>query len=124
MTLGERIKSIRGRMGIDAKDAAERAGISPTTWSRIENGRMQPTSATIEKMAVGLGVSAVTLWGGPAAASASHVVLSEFERAVVMMLRTYSAEQQRDVLARLMLLGREEAAAELRPRIGDEVAVH
>jgi transcriptional regulator with XRE-family HTH domain len=47
----------RERRGYSVRGLAERAGVGFVTVSRIENGRMSPTVAMLEKLAEALGIS-------------------------------------------------------------------
>ncbi|MDP8952212.1 MAG: helix-turn-helix transcriptional regulator [Actinomycetota bacterium] len=54
--IGHRIKVLRVERGMTAKEVAAAARIDPTTLSRIEAGKMDPRSSTLEKIVVrGLG---------------------------------------------------------------------
>lgn len=60
-TRGELIRALRIKQQLLQEDVAERAGISVTHLSRIENGRSEPTRETIERLAPVLGVTAAYL---------------------------------------------------------------
>ncbi|MEW6265582.1 MAG: XRE family transcriptional regulator [Thermodesulfobacteriota bacterium] len=54
MMLGERISTARERKGLTLRRTAELAQISPSLLSQIENGKVDPSLATLRKIAVAL----------------------------------------------------------------------
>jgi transcriptional regulator with XRE-family HTH domain len=65
--LGELIRYHRGRAGMTQERLAERAGVSPTTVVRVENGEIrQPRIATLQKLAAALRIDAGELYKGAA----------------------------------------------------------
>lgn len=54
--LGVRVRGLRNRAGLTIKQVAERAGISPSAISKIENNLLSPTYDNIIRLAQGLGV--------------------------------------------------------------------
>jgi len=54
--LGEKIKSIRKGKGIKIKQLSSRSGLTESSISMIENGKISPSITTINKIAVALGV--------------------------------------------------------------------
>lgn len=54
--LGARVRGLRSRAGLTIKQVAERAGISPSAISKIENNLLSPTYDNIIRLAHGLGV--------------------------------------------------------------------
>lgn len=54
--LGARVRGLRSRAGLTIKQVAERAGISPSAISKIENNLLSPTYDNIIRLAQGLGV--------------------------------------------------------------------
>ncbi|MBS9476520.1 helix-turn-helix domain-containing protein [Ancylobacter radicis] len=54
--LGVRVRGLRTRAGLTIKQVAERAGISPSAISKIENSLLSPTYDNIIRLAQGLGV--------------------------------------------------------------------
>lgn len=63
MTVGERIKAVRESKVWGQAELARKAGISPNTLYRIENGTHQPRPITIRKLAEALGVDPARLAG-------------------------------------------------------------
>ncbi len=52
----ERIKSLRRQRVLTIRELAEKAGVSKTTISNIENGQAEAYPSTIRKLARALGV--------------------------------------------------------------------
>jgi len=59
--LGQNLKRIRTKKGISQGDIVRALGMPKSFVSNIENGKTNPTLATITKLAKALGVSADTL---------------------------------------------------------------
>jgi len=55
--MGLLLRQWRERRGLTLHALAERAGVSYVTITRIENGRMSPTVAMLEKLAAALDIS-------------------------------------------------------------------
>lgn len=55
--LGSRLKTVRLKAGLTLRELARRAGVSPSFVSQIENGKSQPSVATLYEFAQLLGVS-------------------------------------------------------------------
>jgi transcriptional regulator with XRE-family HTH domain/quercetin dioxygenase-like cupin family protein len=55
--LGERLKGHRVRAGLSLRELARQAGVSPSFVSQIENGKSQPSVATLYSFSQLLGVS-------------------------------------------------------------------
>ena len=55
--IGERIKKLRKAQGLSQEKLAERAGIDRSHMGFIEQGRRQPTIATLFKLAKTLNIS-------------------------------------------------------------------
>ena len=56
--LGKNLKRIRTEKGITQGDIVRKLGVSRSFISNIENGKTNPTLATIAKLAKAVGVSA------------------------------------------------------------------
>ena len=54
--LGARIKALRGERGLQQRQLAEKAGLTPSMVSQIESGRLTPSLPTLGKLAGALGV--------------------------------------------------------------------
>jgi len=63
LTIGQRLRLARRQGAWTQADAAERAGIAPEVYGRLERGRMVPRSDTLASLAQGLGVSSDALLG-------------------------------------------------------------
>mgnify|MGYP000729993659 FL=1 len=59
--LGPLVKSLRLVRGLSQEALALRVGIAPDTIRRVEHGRMNPTIATLRKIATGLDLRLSTL---------------------------------------------------------------
>jgi transcriptional regulator with XRE-family HTH domain len=57
MDLGEQIKRIRTAKGLSQKEVLNASGLDKAQYSRIENGKTDPSFSTLEKIAKALGVS-------------------------------------------------------------------
>ena len=68
MTLGEAVKGAREAKGWAQPLFAQKAGITPTSVSRIENGHTDPKASTLRRICEALGVTADSiLWPRPGA---------------------------------------------------------
>jgi transcriptional regulator with XRE-family HTH domain len=56
-TLGVSLRRLREQQGISVRGLAERADISPSFLSQIENGQCSPSISSMEKIAQALGVT-------------------------------------------------------------------
>jgi transcriptional regulator with XRE-family HTH domain len=63
--IGQRARSIRTRRSESQEAIARRANISVATYSRIENGRNEPSLDTLRRIAGALEVTLDELTGGP-----------------------------------------------------------
>ncbi len=61
--IGARLRSIRQAKGISARDLADRAGVTAAYISRLENGKMSPTVASLSRVMQALGESVGALFG-------------------------------------------------------------
>ena len=62
-SLGKRIIASRARMGISQQELGKRAGVNPSTMSRMERGIGEPSVFTLERVAEALGVGTDRLLG-------------------------------------------------------------
>lgn len=60
--LGQRIKALRAERGLQQRQLAEKAGLTPSMLSQIESGRLTPSLPTLGKLAAALGVPIATLF--------------------------------------------------------------
>ena len=56
MSLGARIKGLRGERGLRQKALAEQAGLTPSLVSQIESDKLTPSLHTLGRLAAALGV--------------------------------------------------------------------
>jgi transcriptional regulator with XRE-family HTH domain len=61
-SLGERIKALRTEQGLQQRQLAEKAELTPSMVSQIESGRLTPSLHTLGKIAAALGVPIATLF--------------------------------------------------------------
>jgi transcriptional regulator with XRE-family HTH domain len=61
-SLGARIKGLRAERGLQQRQLAEKAGMTPSTVSQIEAGRLTPSLPTLGKLAAALGVPIASLF--------------------------------------------------------------
>lgn len=59
--LGENLKRLRLKKKLSQGDLSENLGVDRAYISNIENGRMNPTLSTLEKIAGSLGISSSEL---------------------------------------------------------------
>jgi len=62
MTIGENIKRIREAKRLSQKEVISAIGMGPAQYSRIENGKTDPSVSTVAKIAKALGVSMADLF--------------------------------------------------------------
>jgi transcriptional regulator with XRE-family HTH domain len=60
--LGARIKGLRAERGLQQRQLAEKAGMTPSMVSQIEAGRLTPSLPTLGKLAAALGVPIASLF--------------------------------------------------------------
>ena len=63
MTIGEKIKYFRSRIGVTQAKLAELSGIHPVSIRKYETNKMVPQAAQIDRLAEALGVSSFALAG-------------------------------------------------------------
>ena len=77
--LGARVRSLRQRIGYTQELLAQKAGLSPQSIGRIEQGRYPPSLGAIERLARALGVPEAAIldfdgtYGGSADAAATLI---------------------------------------------------
>jgi transcriptional regulator with XRE-family HTH domain len=57
MDLGEQLKRMRTAKGLSQKEVLNASGLDKAQYSRIENGKTDPSFTTLEKIAKALGIS-------------------------------------------------------------------
>jgi transcriptional regulator with XRE-family HTH domain len=69
---GANLRALRRRQSLTQQELARRAGVDRATISQIENGRENPRTDTVLRLARVLGVGPADLWAGPAPGSGAH----------------------------------------------------
>ena len=62
MKIGDNIKRIRSAKGLSQKEVTINSGLDPAQYSRIENGKTDPSVSTLERIAKAIGVSLADLF--------------------------------------------------------------
>ncbi len=62
MKVGEQLKRIRTAKGLSQKEVILEAGLDKAQYSRIENGKTDPSVSTVAKIAKALGISLADLF--------------------------------------------------------------
>jgi transcriptional regulator with XRE-family HTH domain len=65
--IAERVRELRGGLGLSLDALATRSGVSRSMISLIERGESSPTAVVLEKLATGLGVMLASLFDASAA---------------------------------------------------------
>jgi transcriptional regulator with XRE-family HTH domain len=60
--VGPRLRQLRERKSLSARQVAELAGVTPAYLSRLENGRVSPTVATLARLVAAMGETMATLF--------------------------------------------------------------
>src|SRR5256885_17131607 len=63
-SLGARLREMRRRQGLSAREVAHRSGVSAAYLSRLENGKVSPTVSTLSRVVRAIGESVGTLFDG------------------------------------------------------------
>jgi transcriptional regulator with XRE-family HTH domain len=108
--LGSRLRHLRTRCQLSARQLAERAGVAPSYVSGVESGRVSPTIATLRKMLLALGTDLGAFFSDDGPATEGQVFPRETMRTVVDGSRCYAF-----VLPRRADVGLEILDEELRP---------
>jgi len=78
LTVGERIKQLREKKGMNQKQLAEKAKMTRATISRIETGQVKEVkSEALKKLAVALGVTVDFLVGQSEEMSADDIIIAD-----------------------------------------------
>src|ERR1700679_578006 len=54
--IGARLRALRNEAGLTQADVAEAVGVAPETMSRLERGRLQPSTDLVTRLAAAIGV--------------------------------------------------------------------
>jgi transcriptional regulator with XRE-family HTH domain len=60
--VGPRLRQLREQKGLSARQVAELAGVTPAYLSRLENGHVSPTVATLARLVAAMGETMATLF--------------------------------------------------------------
>jgi transcriptional regulator with XRE-family HTH domain len=63
MTIGQRVRLFREKLGMTQPEASERSGISQASWSRIETDQKTPTAGEVLGLSWALGLPFDTVVG-------------------------------------------------------------
>jgi len=63
--VGPRLRQLRDQKSLSARQVAELAGVTPAYLSRLENGRLSPTVATLARLVAAMGETMATLFSEP-----------------------------------------------------------
>lgn len=63
--VGPRLRLLREQKALSARQVAELAGVTPAYLSRLENGRVSPTVATLARLVAAMGETMATLFSEP-----------------------------------------------------------
>jgi transcriptional regulator with XRE-family HTH domain len=67
--LGQRLRALRLERGLQQRQLADQAGLTPSMVSQIESGRLTPSLHTLGRLAAALGVPIASLFDGQPAGS-------------------------------------------------------
>lgn len=62
--IAREVRKARAGLGVSQHEVADRAGLTPTYISEIENARRNPSATTIIRLSYALGVDPNTILGG------------------------------------------------------------
>lgn len=63
--VGPRLRQLREQKGLSARQVAGLAGVTPAYLSRLENGRVSPTVASLARLVAAMGETMATLFQEP-----------------------------------------------------------
>ena len=76
--VGPRLRQLREQKAMSAREVSGLAGVSPAYLSRLENGRVSPTVATLARLVAAMGETMATLFQEPP--GAEEVVVRRDDR--------------------------------------------
>ena len=124
--VGARLRQLREQKALSARQVAEMAGLTPAYLSRLENGRVSPTVATLSKLVAAMGETMATLFTetpGPqnpiVRRADRHLIRS---RGVLDLQVTPGWTKQLEVLESLVDPGKD-SGGDLHTHAGDEECV-
>lgn len=62
MNIGEKIRKVREAKGLSQKEISAMVNMDQSQYSKIENGKTDPTTSTLEKIAKALGIDVSELF--------------------------------------------------------------
>jgi len=103
MNLGESIRKIRQAKGLSQGEMQKRTGILRSYLSRVENGHTVPSLATLQRLALAMGVALADFFAAEGeGASASAPLLSDTASQYLGELKNYlpqlSTQQRQELL--------------------------
>ena len=103
LRIGARVRALRNEAGLTQAEIAEAAGITPESMSRIERGRLSPSTDLVTRLAAAIGVVPGALFErGPAALK--KPTLRAVDRRLLQVVRDLPEPQVEDVVRGLRLL--------------------
>jgi transcriptional regulator with XRE-family HTH domain len=78
--VGPRLRQLREQKGMSARQVADLAGLTPAYLSRLENGRVSPTVATLARLVSAMGETMATLFSEAPGADEPVVRLADRHR--------------------------------------------
>lgn len=85
MNIGEKIKKYRNEKGITQKELAQKIGVTPPTLASWESGKRTPKFETVKRIAKGLGVGSLQLYGD----SIPNDVIKEIKKEWALSVSSY-----------------------------------
>ena len=101
--IGIQVRNLRLKTGMTQAQLAETVGIAAETMSRIERGRLTPSTALVTKLAAAIGVSPGALFEATAAAPKSPTLRS-VERRLLHEVRDLPDELIEDLIRGVRLI--------------------
>lgn len=91
-----RIRKIREDKGLTQSELAKRIGVKPPTISRYESGSNKPSSETLNKIAVALGVDVNMLFDDTTASN--YVSIPELQVRIIDNILSQPKEKLQEIL--------------------------
>jgi transcriptional regulator with XRE-family HTH domain len=100
MNIGENIKKIRMAKGLSQKEVTIDAGLDTAQYSRIENGKTDPSVTTLERIAKAMNISLAELF----AASEELKETNSFDQTIkekVILVETLADDERKTIYTML-----------------------
>src|SRR5690242_14170115 len=94
--LGPRLREARTRAGLSLRAAARELGVSPSFVSQMENGKSQPSVATLYSLAQLLGVSVDELFAAEAPEPSAEPMVAHEDAAETVETGTHRSADSSD----------------------------